>query len=279
MALQDQSQKADHFRQLHHGPRILVLPNAWDAASARLFEDARFQAIGTTSAGIANALGYPDGESVPRDEMLFMLRRIVHTVQGPVTADIEAGYGDSVEELLDTIRGVLGAGAVGINLEDRAKGSGGLADIQAQVKKIEAIRRLADAEGIPLVINARTDAFYSALSQSSSRLEEAIQRGKAYRDAGADCVFAPFVTDASTIQSLAKAIDVPLNILATVGTPPVSDLERMGVARVSVGSGPHRATMGLTRRIAEALHERGDYETFLDGAISYPDANRLFASR
>jgi 2-methylisocitrate lyase-like PEP mutase family enzyme len=249
MAQENQREKAERFRQLHHGPGILVLANAWDAASARLFEAAGFPAVATTSAGLAKRTWLPDGEFIPREEMFFMVRRIVQTVQIPVTVDAEAGFGASIQEVVETVRGVLAAGAIGINLQDRAHGQDGLADIQEQVEKIQALRRLADEAGVPLVINARTDAFAPTLALSSTPLEETVRRANAYHEAGADCAFVPFVTEAATIQALTQAIDGPVNILATVGTPPVAELERLGVARVSVGSGPHRATMGLTRRI------------------------------
>ena len=146
----NQQEKAQRFRQLHSGPGILVLPNAWDAAGARLFEEAGFPAVGTTSAGLANALGYPDGEAVPRDEMLFVVRRIVQTVETPVTVDIEAGFGKSVDDVVQTVREVLAAGAVGVNLEDRAQEGEALAGIQEQTEKIEALRRLANDEACQL---------------------------------------------------------------------------------------------------------------------------------
>jgi 2-methylisocitrate lyase-like PEP mutase family enzyme len=271
-----QREKAIAFRALHTGARMLVLPNAWDAISARIFEDAGFPAVGTTSAGVANALGYPDGQFAPREEVLFVVRRIAQTVRIPVTADIEAGYGaDSVSEVIETVQGVLDAGAVGINLEDLAFGDTELVDAGLQVEKIRAVRALGESSGIPVVINSRTDAFHLPHLDIHAQFELAVRRANAYRQAGADSLFVPFVTDASIIGDLVKAIGGPLNILAMPGGPPVAELGRLGVARVSVGSGPHRATLALTRRIAKELRDYGTYESFMKDTIPYPEVNAL----
>lgn len=271
-----QAEKAERLRALHAGATILVLPNAWDAVSARLFEEAGFPAVATTSAGVANTLGYPDGQAAPREEVLFMVRRIAQTVQIPVTADIEAGYGaNSVAEVVKTVQGVLDAGAVGINLEDAADEADTLTALDLQVEKIKAVRALAEAAGIPLVINARTDAFHLAQLDNEERFALAAERLNAYRNAGADSLFAPFLTDAPTISRLVQAVDGPLNILAMAGTPPVAELARLGVRRVSVGSGPNRATLALTRRIAQELRNEGTYTAFIAQTISYAEVNQL----
>ena len=258
--------KTEILRKLHQGPRILVLPNAWDVASARIFEEAGFPAIATSSAGVANSLGYPDIERIPRDEMIWMVKRIARAVSVPVTADVEAGYGDPV----GTARAVLDAGAVGMNLEDSAV-DGSLADLQAQVRIIEKVRAAAD-----IVINARTDFSLFGVGDAATRFERTVERLNAYRKAGADSLFAPGVRDAETIGRLAKAVNGPLNILATAGAPSIAELERLGVRRVSVGSGPMRASMGLTQRIAKELKERGTFASMTDGAMQYKDANELF---
>src|ERR1700688_2822675 len=219
--------KAEILRKLHQGPRILVLPNAWHVASARIFEVAGFPAIATTSAGVANLLGYPDVERIPRNEMLWMVKRIALAVSVPVTADVEAGYGDPV----GTARAVLDAGAVGMNLEDSSL-DGSLVDLAAQVRLIEQVR----AASGDLVINARTDVYLFAVGDEATRFDRAVERLNAYRKAGADSLFAPGVRDAETIGRLAKAVNGPLNILATAGVPSTTELERLGVRRVSVGS-------------------------------------------
>ena len=273
-----QQEKAILFGQMHEGPGILVLPNAWDAASARLFEEAGFGAVATTSAGVANMLGYPDGQHVPREEMLFMTRRIARSVRVPVTADIEAGYGvNSIEEVLTTVRGVLDAGVVGINLEDSDGDiNGALVNVNLQIEKICAIRDLAASAGVPLVINARTDAFHLAKLGPASQFSLAVERAAAYREAGADCIFTPFLTKPTTIGALVRAINGPINVLAMPGGSSVSELEQLGVARVSVGAGPFRATLALVRRIAMELREEGSYRAFMDDALTYAEANALF---
>jgi 2-methylisocitrate lyase-like PEP mutase family enzyme len=265
------SEKAAHLRALHHGPPILVLPNAWDAASARVIEEAGFAAIATTSAGVALSLGYPDGQRVGRDEMLGAIRRIASAVRVPVTADIEAGYGDTPEAVAETIRGVIDAGAVGVNLEDSWERDGvpALADVALQQERIRAAR---EAASIPLVINARTDVFLHRLGDEA----EAVRRLNAYLEAGADCAFPILVREPALIARLVAAIAGPVNILAGPGAPSVPELQRLGVARVSFGSALMRAALGLTRRIANELRTSGTYGGFPEDTIPSPEANRLF---
>jgi len=271
----DQRAKAKRFLELHTSGRLLVLPNAWDAGSARIFEHAGFQALGTTSAGVALSLGYPDGERVSRAEMLEVARRIASAVAIPVTADLEAGYGSAVSDAVETARGAIAAGAVGMNFEDSTSDDR-LVDLAAQVERIQAIKKLAEAEKIAFVLNARTDVFLLGVGEPAGRFDEAVRRANAYREAGADCLFVPGVTDAETIGRLVRAITGPLNVLAGRDTPRIAELERLGVARVSVGSGPMRATLALTQRIAQELRERGTYAGFTEGTPPLRDFNRLF---
>jgi 2-methylisocitrate lyase-like PEP mutase family enzyme len=275
-----QRDKAVAFRQMHAGPRILVLPNAWDVASARIFEEAGFTAVATTSAGVAAALGYPDGEQVSREEMAAVVRRIAERVAVPVSADMEAGYGVQLADLAQTVRAVLAAGAVGMNLEDGTSDKEHpLTDIPIQIERIQAVRQEAAARGVPLVLNARTDVYLLAVGPEGERFAHGVQRANAYRKAGADCLFVPGVRDAATIAALVRALDGPLNVLAGPGTPPVPELERLGVARVSVGSGPMRAALTLTRRIAEALRGPGTYDLFNRDTLTHAEVNRLMAAR
>ncbi len=238
-----------------------MLPNAWDVASARVFEEVGFPAIATTSAGIAFSLGYPDGQRIPREEMFARIARIARAVKVPVTADIEAGYGAMPEHAASAARELIHAGAIGMNLED-ASGDPDqpLIDLVDAVEKIAAARGAAAELRVPVVVNARTDVYLLL----------------AYRDAGADCVFAPGLKDAETIARLVKDVQCPLNILAVPGTPPIPELEKLGVARVSLGSGPMRATLGLLRRLAEELKRTGTYSA-LDGAVPYAEVNKMFA--
>jgi 2-methylisocitrate lyase-like PEP mutase family enzyme len=276
MSYEIQAEKAHKLLALHLGPHILLLPNAWDVASARIFEDAGFPAIATSSAGVANSLGYPDGQQISRDEMLEVVARIARAVSVPVTADMEAGYGTTTEELAKTAVAVIEAGAAGCNIEDLVKeGSGELFPIDLQKQKIRAMVHAAKKLGAHLVINARTDLFLEEIGDPATRAERTIERLNAYREAGAESLFAPGVKDTPTIEKLARGVKGPLNILATTSTPSVAELERLGVARVSVGSGPMRACMGLTARIAKHIREKGTFEIMTEGAMPYTEANRI----
>ena len=272
----DQIARANTFQQLHLGPPILVIANAWDAASARVFEHAGIRAVGTGSAGIAFSPGFPDNERIPRDVFLAATREIVHAVGVPVTADILGGLGNTVEAVVATVKDVIAIGAVGINVEDGTDDGPRLLDLAQQVEKIRAIRDAVQACGVPIVVNARTDSFWLKRGDRNVWLRTSIERANRYREAGADCLFVPSVTDRETIGTLVAEIDGPLNILATPGCPPIAELQQLGVRRVSVGSGPMRAAMMLTRRIAEELLQSGTYTRFHDDAIPYAEANRLF---
>ena len=261
-------EKVAEFRKLHRGPGILVLPNAWDVASARIFEEAGFAAVATTSAGVANSLGYPDGERISREEMIAVVRQIASALKVPVTADMEAGYGDAPA----TARAVIDAGAVGMNLEDSIRGDIRLlVDLEKQCRIVEKTRSEVD-----IVINARCDIYLGSVGDPDTAFERMVERLNAYHQAGADSLFAPGIRDAETIGKLARAVKGPLNILAVAGTPPIAELERLGVRRVTVGSGPMRASMGLTQRIAQELREHGTYSSMTEGMMNYVDANRLF---
>ena len=226
---------------------MLVLPNSWDAASARLIEAEGFPAIATTSAGVAAALGYPDGGIVPTNEMLEAIVRIARAVNVPVTADIEHAYGATPAAVADVVLRVIAAGAVGINLEDCVPGASELEPLALQTDKIKAIVKASTKAGVRVVINARTDGFLRGFGAPETRLGVAIERGRAFLEAGADCVFVPGVRDAATIGALVKGIGGPVNVLAVDGSPSIPELEALGVARVSLGSGPMRATMAVRR--------------------------------
>ena len=268
---------AERLRALHRTPPILVLPNAWDAASARLFEAEGFPVVATTSAGVAASLGYPDGGAVPAREMFEAVARIARAVSVPVTADIEHAYATSPDAVADNVLRVIAAGAVGINLEDIVPGAADLEPLALQVDKIRAIVKAATKAGVRLVINARTDVFLRAMGPADSRAAVAIERGKAFLAAGADCVFVPGVRDAETIGALVRGIGGPMNVLAVEGTPPIAALEALGVARVSVGSGPMRAALALVRDVARELKTTGTYSSFTTKAMTFNDVNELMA--
>jgi len=275
-----QAERAREFLALHNHRKILVVPNAWDVASARVFEDAGFPAIATTSGGIANSLGYADGQKISRGEMLAVVHRIAEAVAVPVTADMEAGYGTTPEEIAETARQVISAGAVGMNLEDSVPGKPDLlVDLILQRKIIGAVVEVSRKLQVPLVLNARTDVFLHAVGPAETRLPRALERLNAYHDSGAQCLFAPGVRYESTVSQLARGLAGPLNILAGAGTPAISALEKLGVARVSFGSGPMRATLGLLTRIAHQLQQNGSFDLMIEGAVTYADANRMVRSK
>jgi 2-methylisocitrate lyase-like PEP mutase family enzyme len=273
-ALPGQAARAVRFLELHQGPPILVLPNAWDAASARIFEEAGFPALGTTSAGVAFSLGFPDGERVSFSDVIAVVTRIVRAVAIPVSADLESGFGQTPAKVAESCRAVIEAGAVGVNLED---GTGDphrpLEDAELHADRIRAVKQAA---GSRLVVNARTDVYLRAVGDPKTRFGEVLRRSEAYRRAGADCMFVPGVTDAKTIGRLAREVPGPLNVLAALESPPVAELERLGVARVSLGSGPMRATLGFLRGLARELSERGTYGRLGGEALPMAEANGLF---
>jgi len=278
MGKERRREQAETFHALHHRGEILVLPNAWDAASAKVFENAGFPAIGTTSGGVAWSLGFPDGERIGRNLLLETVARIVGAVRVPVTVDLERGYGATPAEVCDTVRGIIEAGGVGINIED---GVGATPDTLASpdvlVEKIRAIRDLCAGIDAPLFINARTDVYLHGGIEAAARFEEARRRLQAYAGAGADGVFAPGIYRLDEIARLVREVPLPLNVYAADGVPPAKELDGVGVARVSVGCGPMQATLGLTRRIAAELLATGTWSSFTDGALSYGEANGLFA--
>lgn len=238
----DQGSLADRLRSLHAGPEPLLLPNAWDVATAlAVARHPLCRAIATSSAACARSLGYEDGELIPRDDMIGAVARIARAVELPVTADLEAGYGDPVA----TARAAWEAGAVGMNLED------GAGDPDEHCARLEAVRAAVPQ----LVLNARTDVYL----HGSADVDDAVARANAYLRAGADCAFVIGVSDHDTIAALAAGIDGPLNVLATRETPPVDELVRLGVRRISLGSGLHRTSLAATEAGAAELLERGTY--------------------
>jgi len=271
-----QAKKAEQFRKLHHGPRMLLLPNAWDVASARILEDCGHPAIATTSAGIAYSLGYPDGQRISRGEMLEVVGRIAGAVRIPVTADLEAGYGTTVKDMAETVKAAIEAGAIGMNLED-VTGDDERSEvaIPLQAEKIRVIRETAASLSVPFVLNARTDVYLMPIGPEPTRFERTVERLRAYRDAGADCLFAPGLYDRDTIAKLVKAVEAPLNILANPACPPLAELEKIGVARVSAGSGIMRAAMGTVQRIGKEMLEARSCDTMFAGATPFIELKRM----
>ncbi len=278
--MKPQRNKAEHFLSLHHAEHILVLPNCWDVPSARVFEDEGFPAIATSSAGLSVSLGYPDGEAISKTELFAAVRRIARTLTVPLSVDIESGFGSRVEELEDTVRLVIDAGGIGVNIEDIADFKAkSLKPMEVQVARIKAIRRVSDSLEIPLVINARTDAYRFGRADDETKLEETVERCKAYAQAGSDCLYPIGLTTKESISKVVGAVDKPVNVMARKGVPSITELEKLGVRRVSLGPGPSYAAMGLMRRIAQEINGKGTYHTLVDGAITFDELNALAAPR
>lgn len=276
MDSQEQAKKADAFRALHFADAPLVLPNIWDAGSAVMAADAGFPALATTSAGIAWALGYGDGEQMPRGHMLDAVARIAERVELPLTADMEAGYGASAVAVAGTVAKTLEAGAIGINLEDGVDhGAGSVLDLADAMARITAARAVADDAGIPLVINARTDVYFGSNRTDADKFNEAVMRANAYLEAGADCAFVIAVNAPEVIEKLVREIDGPLNIIAGSPALDINVLAGLGVKRISLAGGVARSVLGHFR---DALAEIRDHGTtgFLEGGMSHPELNQLF---
>ena len=274
-----QASKAEVFRALHDRKRVLVLPNAWDVPSARVFEDEEFPAIATSSAGMLVSLGYPDGEDIPNTEFVSAVKRIAKVLSVPLSVDVVGGFGDTPEGVAKMVRAVISAGAVGINIEDFVHSTKKLLPLEKQEARLRALFRLQKSMGIRFVVNARTDALRYAPGDDDARLEEAIRRAAAFRDLGADCVYPMGLTDASSISRFVRALDFPTNVMVREGLPPVTELKRLGVARVSFGPSASYAAMGLLRRASKEIREKGTYDTLVDGAINFDELNSLALPR
>ena len=277
MRAAEQARKAEIFRDMHRGPPLLMLPNAWDAISARIFTMAGFAAIATTSGGVSWAIGYADGEAAPWPEVVAATARIVRVVTVPVTADIEAGFGDSPQAVGNSVAEIIRAGAVGVNLEDGTpKGSAPIRTIADAAQRIAAAREAARTAGVPIVINARTDLYLRNIGDPATRFEQAVERGKAYLAAGADCFYPISLRDTATIGRLVKALGAPININVRAGSPSVAELEALGVARASTASAAALMAASTIRQIAEELKASGRFDV-LNPAMAQADAQRLFA--
>ncbi len=270
-------QKATLLRALH-AEGTLVLPNAWDAASAAVVADAGAAAIATTSAGVAWSLGRPDGELLPRADLVAAIERMAAAVDVPLTADVEAGYGATDEEVADTVTAVLGAGAAGINIEDAPVGESGLYAPEIAAARIRAARTAAVVCGVPdFVINARTDVYMRRIGDPQTRLDEALRRAADYAEAGGDCLFVPALTDLAVLESLVARSPLPISASAGPGKPTVGQLRSAGVRRVSVGPALAQAIYTIARQLAAELLTEGRL-TAESPWLSYAQLNSLFSA-
>ena len=242
------SELAEALRRLHQG-RLLVLPNAWDAVSARVFADAGFPAVASASAAVAASRGYPDNDSMRVHDAFDAVATIAEATDLPVSADVEAGYGLEPAELVERL---LESGAVGLNLEDTDHhGTPRLLDAEDQAEYIAEIKRIGRASRVDLVLNARVDVFAREVGAPEARLEEAVRRARLYRRAGADCIYPIGVQSDATIQMLVAGIGGPVNVLVRRGSPSLRRLAELGVARASFGPGLQGVSMAALARFAE----------------------------
>lgn len=269
-----QVERAQALRQMHHDHKVLLLPNAWDAISARLFARRGFKAIATTSGGVAWALGYGDGEQVPLAEVLTLVRRIVRAVDLPVTVDFETGYGATAADVAQSVQAVIETGAVGINLEDSEPGHGPMRGVTEAAARIHAARVGATEAGIPIVINARVDNWLHQSSDPAASLADATERAHAYLEAGADCIYPIGLRDFKVIEAFVKAVKAPVNVMGGAGTAPIAELARIGVARVSTATWFAALALGAVDRAARSILETGTFSA-LATDFNYMDAQRL----
>lgn len=271
-------QQADLFRRLHSKGRILVLVNAWDAASARVVEHGGADAIATTSAGMAWSLGYADGEQMPRDEFVAACARICRVTRVPVSVDIESGFGSTTDQVCELVGRLLELGVVGINIEDgMSSETRRLLAPETLCERIARLRALALQSKVGLLINARTDAYFAVDDAPAGRFEEALRRARMFAAAGADGIFVPGMDKIDEVQRFAQAVELPLNVYAGYeGVPTVDALSAAGVRRVSLGCGPFQSALGLLGRIAAESFSQGRYSAMATGMAKVSEMNRLF---
>jgi len=259
------------FHRQHAEARpLLLLPNAWDAGSARLMESLGAPAVATTSAGVAWVHGWADGDQLPLALLLETLRDIARVVRIPITVDLEGGYGDSIAAVGEAVRQVVGAGAVGINIEDGAEAPELLA------AKIAAARAVAEAAGVALYINARADVYLRGLKPEGERVEETLRRARLYQEAGASGLFVPGLARPEEIRAVTTGTPLPVNLLAWPALAPAAELASLGVRRLSAGSGICGALWGRARDLATAFLADGRSDPLREGAMSHGEINKLF---
>lgn len=265
----DLIQKAERLRALHQTGRILILPNIWDPGGARMMEWLGYPAVATASASIAYALGYDDGEQITFEAMLDVVGRVASAVKVPVTADMEGGYARQPDEVAENMRQLLRAGVVGVNLEDSIGEGKIMYETEFQCARIRAVREMARREGIPLVINARTDVYGpQAAGTDGEKFAAAVARGKAYIQAGADCFYPIFLGDLETLRRIHKEIQAPINVLAPTCRATLRELEDAGIVRLSLGPGLMWASLTVMRKIAVELQGYGSFASFTRDVIT-----------
>lgn len=272
-----QNELAEEFRSLHHGDDTLILPNAWDSASAKIFEIAGFNAIATTSSGISWACGYADGEHIPPELMIEMTGRIAGSVNVAVTADVEAGYYKNQHEFENFIEQIIEAGAVGINLEDGDGQTNSLYDIEWQLSRLRTVRSISKRKEVNIFINARTDAMALPAVDVSEKIKTCVYRARQYQAAGADGIFVPFVKDMETVEILKKSVDLPLNLLIDKSLD-ITVLKQLRINRISMGGKPMLSVLDFLKNMALQLKESNEWESLYSSDITYGAMNEYFTA-
>ncbi len=276
-----QDLKATEFARLHNIPgKILILPNAWDVPSARLFENAGFPAVATSSAGMFASLGYPDGEAIGRKKFLESVKRIGDVLSLPLSVDSVAGFGKNTKDLKVTVKGLIEAGAVGMNIEDFEHETKQLYPLEFQVKKIATIMEVTESLGVKMFVNARTDSLRYFEGDDDEKFEEEMRRCKEFRDAGAGCVYPMGLVRREDIERFVREMNgFPINVMLRTGVPPLNDLESIGIKRVSFGPGASYAAMGLLKKISNEILNERNTDSLLNGGISYEELISLTEPR
>jgi len=261
---------AETFHALHRPGDLLILPNAWDAGSAKVIEDAGAQAIATTSGGVGWALGYPDGNALPVQLLAALVKNITNVIRVPLSVDVEGGYTNKPEAIAENLKPIIDAGAVGINIEDGE----GTPELLAQ--KIEQARKLAEKLGVDLFINARTDVYLQEIGSPESRPEETIVRAEKYRNAGANGIFVPGLSESSDIKTVVSGVQMPVNLMAWPDLPSASKLSKLGVQRLSAGVNISTAIWQHVSKLSKKFLETGSSNVLFEENMPYSKLQKLF---
>lgn len=268
---------ADVFQTMHKENNFFLLPNIWDVGSAAVFEKEGYEALATSSAGVAYALGYPDGEDIIVDDLIYLVSKITKRINIPLSVDFERGYSEDLHEIEDNAKRLLEAGVVGFNIED-GKSDGSLDDIETMVAKVKTLSNLRKKTDIDFVINARTCAYWLNIGDEAAKLATASERGNAYREAGADCIFVPGAMTEDTVKALVSGIDAPINIILNPICNDIDGIEQIGVRRLSLGSGPVRTNYDYLIEMARDI-KTSNFIKILSNKFSYGRANDYFENK
>lgn len=272
-----QQHLAKVFQTMHKDNNFFILPNIWNVGSAVVFENQGYKAVATSSAGVAYALGYPDGEELTIDDLVFIVSKITSRINIPLSVDFERGYSENLNEIEENAKRLLEAGVVGFNIED-GKSDGSLDHINVMAAKVKTLSDLREKVSIDFVINARTCAYWLDVGDEATKLGIAIERGNAYREAGADCIFIPGLMNEDTVKALVDGINAPINIILNPMYNDIYNLEKLGVRRLSLGSGPVRTTYEYLIEMAEEI-KVNDFSKILSSNFSYGKANDYFNNK